>query len=221
MKKILGLFIIPLIVTLSIGVTVSATEKNYVYKGTTKDVVVTYNEKVAKGNEIIDISFSNNGDVTKTILNPDFTTKTWEYRDKEQNTKLVAEKNGAVIQVKGRVKGKEISREFKIGNRPWYQAVNLSFGVFVLSGKDRQEFWIMQNLKGYNMVAIRDKEEILQVNGQDVAAVKVRMTLTGWVSRFWNVYYWFRKSDGLYLRYEGANGSPGTPVTVIELVNED
>ena len=119
-------------------------------------------------------------------------------------------------------KGKEITKELKIDNRPWYQAWNLSFSRFVLSGRGRQEFWTLRDsdLKEFVMVVIRENEEVIELNGQAVEAVKVKVTLNNWMSKFWKVHYWFRKSDGVFLRYEGANGPPGTPLTVTELKSE-
>lgn len=166
--------------------------------------------------------FANNGEVTQTILTPDFTTQKWENNTKRQDTKLAAHRSGNTIKIQGTFKGKEIAKEFKIDNRPWFQAWNLSLGPFALSGKNRLEFWTVRNndLKECTMVVLREKEETIKINSQAVETVKVKVTLTGWTSVFWSAHYWFRKSDGLYLRYEGANGPPGTPVTVVELVSE-
>lgn len=224
MKKILCLIVMPLIVMLAIASDVKAAEETYVYQSVTKDVVVTYTEKVmVKENEIIDTMFANNGEITHTILGLDYATKNWELHNEEQDSKLAAQRSGNTIKVQGRFKGKEITKEFKIDNRPWFQVWKLSFIPFVLSGEARQEFWTVRpyDLKECVMAVLREREETITINGQAVETVKVKVTLNNYLmSKFWSVHYWLRRSDGVYLRSEGANGPPGTPVTVIELVSE-
>lgn len=222
MKKNFGLIMVTLMIFLAAGV--EAAEQNYVYHSVTKDVVVILNEKVAiKEAEIVDVISFNNGTIIQTILDPELTTKKWKIDDKSAGTDLTAQRSDNSIVIKGDFKGKEITKKLKIDSRPWYQAWNLSFGRFVLSGRDRQEFWTLResDLKEFVMVVLREKEETIVLNGQAVAAVKVKVTLNNWMSKFWKVHYWFRKSDGVFLRYEGANGPPGTPVTVTELVSEE
>lgn len=224
MKKIWCLIVMPLMVMLAIVSDVKAAKESYVYQSITKDVVVTYTEKVmVKENEIVDIMLSNNGEMMQTILGSDYATKNWELHNEEQDIKLAAQRSGNTIKVQGRFKGKEIAKEFKIDNRPWFQAWKLSFGPFVLSGETRQEFWTLRpyDLKECVMAVLREREETITINGQAVEAVKVKVTLNNyWMSKFWSVHYWLRRSDGVYLRSEGANGPPGTPITIMELVSE-
>lgn len=215
--------IIALLIILLTGLGVKAAEKNYLYHSTTKDVVVTLEEKVlVREDEITDTMLSDNGEVTETVLAPDWATKRWELHNREEDTNLVAKRSGDLIIVQGRFKGKEVAKKIKIDGRPWFQAWNLSFGPFVLSGEGKREFWAIQDsdLKEFVMVVLREKEEALELNDEAVEAVKFKVTLNNWMSIFWSCNYWFRKSDGVFLRSEGANGPPGTPVTVMEMINE-
>jgi hypothetical protein len=221
MKKKFALIMVTLMAFLATGV--KAAEQNYVYHSVTKDVIITLNEKVTiKEDEIINIISFDNGAIIKTILDFNLATKEWKLHNKGEDTDLTAQRSDNSIAIKGDFKGKEITKELKIGNRPWYQAWNLSFGRFVLSGRERQEFWTLResDLKEFVMVVLREKEEIIELNGEAVETVKVKVTLNNWMSKFWEVHYWFRKSDGVFLRCEGANGPPGTPLTVTELVSE-
>lgn len=216
-------FLIMVMLMVFLATEVKAAEQNYVYHSITKDVVVTLNEKVTiKEDEIINIISFDNGAIIKTILDPKLATKEWKLHNKGEDTDLIAERSDNSIVIKGDFKGKEITKELKIDNRPWYQAWNLSFGRFVLSNRDRQEFWTLRDsdLKEFVMVVLREKEEIIELNGEAIETVKVKVTLNNWMSKFWKVHYWFRKSDGVFLRYEGVNGPPGTPLTVTELKSE-
>ena len=55
--------------------------------------------------------------------------------------------------------------------------------------------------------------------GKEIAAVHLRISLSGLLSIFWHGDYWYRKGDGRFLRYRGKNRSGG-PVAVSELVEE-
>ncbi len=224
MKRKLSSLIVILLMFLSIEINAKNMDRSYRYKSITKDEVVTYFDKIeTKENEIINTWATANKDfVLKTVLTTEFVTKVWEKTDQKEDTEITAQRSGDIIKIQGKLKGKEISREYKIGNRPWFQAWNLSLGFFVLSGETRQEFWTVRNdLKEFVLVVLREQEETIIINGKAVEAVKVKVTVNNWMSKFWSVYYWFGKSDGVYLKYKGANGPPGTPVTDIELINEE
>ncbi|MGE5604938.1 MAG: hypothetical protein ACM3YE_04510, partial [Bacteroidota bacterium] len=195
MKKSFGLIMVTLMVFSAAGV--EAGGQNYVYHSVTKDVVVTVNEKVAiKEEETVDIVSFDNGMIVQTILDQELATEKWEIDNKREGTCLTAQRSDNSIVIKGDFKGKKITKELKIDSRPWYQAWNLPFGRFVLAGRDQQEFWALResDLKEFVMVVLREKEETIELNGQVVEAVKVKVTLNNWMSKFWKVHYWFRKS---------------------------
>lgn len=163
-----------------------------------------------------------NGSLSSLFLNSDYATQRWQYEDIKQGTKLTAQRRENQILVEGTFQGKPVQKIYRIDNSPWYQSWNRDFQQFVLSGKNRQEFWSIQenDLSIYKMVAIREKEEKVSVGNQTVDTIKVTVTLTNWMALFWKVHFWFRKTDGQFIRYEGVQGPPGSPQTVIELVEE-
>ena len=59
--------------------------------------------------------------------------------------------------------------------------------------------------------------ESLSAQNKKVQAQKVKVSLSGPKSMFWHSYYWFGINDGIFLRYEGVNGPPGTPQTTTTL----
>lgn len=163
-----------------------------------------------------------NGSKSTFFLTADYATQRWQYEDIEGDTKLVAQRIENQILITGTFQGKPAQKTYSIDTSPWYQAWNRDLQQFVLSGKTRQELWSIQenNLSIYKVVAIREGEEKLSLANQRVDTIKITVTLTNWMALFWKVHFWFRKTDGQFIRYEGVQGPPGSPKTVIELVEE-
>jgi hypothetical protein len=77
MKGKLLIFIMALLLMLTVRTDVKASERNYAYRCITKDIVVTYTDKVmVEENEIVDITvyFCNNGN-QNAILSLDNLTR--------------------------------------------------------------------------------------------------------------------------------------------------
>jgi hypothetical protein len=66
----------------------------------------------------------------------------------------------------------------------------------------------------------RKADEPIDLAGKTVAAVHLRISLSGLLSVFWHGDYWYRRGDGRFLRYRGKN-RPGGEVAVSELVGEE
>ncbi len=156
------------------------------------------------------------------LCHQDHSTVRWEFRNPGMETDLVVEREGNLLVARGKFKGKEVTREFKVDSLPWYQFIEVSLAAFVRSDEEKTEFWIIEplNLKPYKMVALKQETGDLTVNGREVEAVRIKVTLPGMASLFWSSHYWYRKTDGVYLRFEGARGGPGTPKTIVELISE-
>ncbi len=211
-----------LVMVLCVGVNIAAAGKSYTYQSTTKGVTVNYMEKVETEKDKIILTGSYaNGNRMQTVCSPDFSTQTWEFINPRQDIHIRAERQGNIIKLQGRFKGKEVSQEYKINKRPWYQAWSFSLGAFAISGANKLEFFtIRDDLKEFTMNVTRQQEELVGIGGQNIEAVKVKVSLAGWMSKFWSADYWFRKTDGVLLKSEGMNGPPGTPQTVDQLAKE-
>ena len=70
------------------------------------------------------------------------------------------------------------------------------------------------------MQAREEKEEGIPVDGRALEAMRVKVSPWGLLSLFWSSLYWYRSSDGTFVRFEGVRGLPGTPKTVVELIGE-
>lgn len=124
--------------------------------------------------------------------------------------------------------GAEDSRFSRDGSLPWYQLLP-QLAPFVVGPDKEMRFFIVPErldgrLRASGPTKLRAKkiaEETVEAEGMTVSAWKVRITFDDLRSAFWGADYWFRKSDGLLVRYEERRGGPGTPTTIGLLVGED
>jgi hypothetical protein len=131
-------------------------------------------------------------------------------------------KEGNLIRFEGTLGGRPLSRTQRIDDRPWYQTIEKSLSGFARSGgRALLLFWIVQpwEARAYLMQAANEGEETVVVGSGRTSARRVRVSPAGLLSLFWSTLYWYRSSDGLFVRYEGVRGLPGTPLTVVELVD--
>jgi hypothetical protein len=132
-----------------------------------------------------------------------------------------ARKEGNLIRFEGTLGGRPLSRTQRIDDRPWYQTVEKTLSGFARSGSPALLlFWIVQpwEARAYLMQAANEGAEAVVVGSERTSALRVRVSPSGLLSLFWSTLYWYRSSDGLFVRYEGVRGLPGTPLTVLELV---
>ena len=135
---------------------------------------------------------------------------------------VIREGNELVIQ--GTLGGAPIEKRITIDARPWYQAVETSLVAFVRGGGEgRPEYWTVNPWDGnaYLLRAESEGEQVITVNGRMLTALRVRMRPLGILRLFWSALYWYRPSDGRFLRYEAVRGLPGTPLTVVEYMGND
>lgn len=148
------------------------------------------------------------------------TTQKWMYRDEKENTEFVAEREGNAIYIQGILQGEKIEKTIAIDQDIWINKIDHGLSHFVNSDQTSVTFWTLKlaDLEPVHFEAEKIETEMLQINGQKVQAIKVKLTLNHMlIARFWSAHLWYRTSDGLFLRYEGANGGPGTPVTTITI----
>jgi hypothetical protein len=155
-------------------------------------------------------------------LNSALETLAWSYSEAAKNTVVSAKRDGKFILLTGKHKGEPIEKKFKTKNLPWNQFFNMGLEPFVRSNLKKTKFRAIGtrgpgDMKITSFTAKRQKKsEIIKIMGQDVATVHIKISLSGLLSMFWSGHYWYRKSDGAFVRYRGKNG-PGKPVSVMEL----
>ena len=136
------------------------------------------------------------------ILGPDHETLWWHVVDDQRKTDYTGERKRNEIFIDGQFSGTRIQKIIQIDKKAFYY--NPKFGLvnFVRSGKEAESFWGFRQdeLKVYPMKAVNKGAEIITVDGGDVEAIKVDWTVDDFRSFFFRRTYWFRKSDGLYIK---------------------
>lgn len=158
--------------------------------------------------------------VMEARLNSEFETVEWKLKDPRKKIEVAAVREGNKIIITGTFEGKKNNRkEINIDNRPWHQIFQLGLIKFaVTETKERSlEFWGLRpdspGTAGV-LAASKDKVETVEIKGKKIEAAKLRIGLAGWLSIFWTGDYWFRASDGLYIKAKPTAG------TVAELIEE-
>jgi len=167
-------------------------------------------------------SVMSDGDTHDVTIDPTGATQSYRFESPARKTAYFASREGEAIRLDGVLKGKPVARRLAIDSRPWYETVEVMLRDYALAGSTSPVFfWIVHpfEAKAYLLQARGEGRESIEVNGSRLEALKVRVGLPGIGSILWNTVYWYRPGDGMFLRYEGVRGFPGTPVTVVELLS--
>ena len=183
-------------------------------------------QRIADGFQIRLTSRENNSTILQTFtLNSDLETLAWTFQEAEKQTTVTARREGKFIQLSGTHKGKAVKKKYKTKKLPWNQLFNKGLEPFVRSNGKKTRFRAIgtrgpgdMKITSFTVKRIKNME-VIKINGQDVATIHIKISLSGLLSIFWTGHYWFRQSDGIFLRYKGKNG-PGKPLSIMELTEE-
>ena len=123
----------------------------------------------------------------------------WNYEDPANGTDIFAERIGNSISITGQYKNEEYEDQLEVDNDPWYQDWGLGLQAFITSDNATTTFWSMSSndLKKITKFEVyKEKIEKLQINGEKIETVYVKISLPGALKLFWSGDMWFRKSDG-------------------------
>jgi hypothetical protein len=120
----------------------------------------------------------------------------------------------------------------KVSDDPWYQTLEISKTFIESQDNNLGKFWFVSDQLGtltkedslfsaFKLQAQKKGTEVIKHHGCDVETLKVLIRLTGLKAALWKAEYWYRPSDGIMLRYEAVRGGPGTPKTIITLLEEE
>jgi hypothetical protein len=166
-------------------------------------------------------SLLSDGDVHRVELNEADATIGYHYASPSLKMAYSARREGDELFLEGTFKGVPLSRRISIDASPWFESMEWELGQYAVSGSSQPlVFWVVNPLeaRAYQLQATGESTEMIDDNGQSVAGARVRVRPTGFLAPFWSTLYWFRPTDGRFLRYEGVRGLPGTPKTVVELL---
>jgi hypothetical protein len=149
-------------------------------------------------------------------------TRRYQVKDSDKNHDILAARQDDELKISGIRHGKVYSETVKLDKRPWYQALSYSLRTFLKSEDDAMTFWTIRNdtFEVTSLQAKKEGEEEVLVNGKKINAHKVVLRAEGFYASFWHGTYWYRKGDMLFLMYRSVHGLPGTPETVVELIEK-
>ncbi|MCA1786302.1 MAG: hypothetical protein LC657_10020 [Desulfobacteraceae bacterium] len=156
--------------------------------------------------------------VTTTSL--DYDTRRWDVTEKKGPSDFTAVRTGKAITISGRFRGDPVNKTLEIDDTDWYQASSLSLRGLVVSAEREKTFWTIRSdtLTVHKLKAVKQGLETVEVNGAMKEAVRIELSLTGLLSPFWKSDYWFSVPEGIFLKFQGPSGPPGSPVTTITRV---
>jgi hypothetical protein len=196
-------------------------EEKWTYREVTGDITIFYTVNVLKRSTETTTIQVIGGRVQQIhqVKNSDGSTLGWQMIKGGRSLKAVRIDNTIELSVQN--DGKTRFRILRIDQKPWIQFMGWGLQWFARSQEvNSLEFWIfkLSDLSLNTLFAEIKGEEAFKIGDQKYEATKVRVSVPGWVSKFWGVHIWFRKKDGFYLRFKGANGPPGTPETTTEWI---
>ena len=142
---------------------------------------------------------------------------------RSEHTSVTATRKAETILIEGMVDGDTVNKQLTIDDKPWYQFLSFSLQPFL---KDTDalhtQFWILspRRQEMHLMEALKEGEEPVSLHGKATEAIKVRVAPDGMVGNFFYGHYWYRKSDFLWIKYQGDHG-PLSPETIIHIQQEN
>jgi hypothetical protein len=87
----------------------------------------------------------------------------------------------------------------------------------VASDDTERVFWTIRidTLTAHKIRAIKKGVESIDLDGNRKDLLRIRLTLAGMLAPFWKSDYWFATPEGIFYRFEGPGGPPGSPMTVV------
>ena len=143
------------------------------------------------------------------ILDRDYSLESWKRICPEEDTDLLSVRQGDVLIVKGKLKGEMIDKEVELGSEYLYIYPEYSLTKFALSDMTKIQFWTLRRdtMSKLPMQAVKKGTKTIMVNGKEVEAIKVYYSITGKLrEKSFNHNYYYRKSDGLFIKKEEPSG---------------
>lgn len=143
------------------------------------------------------------------VLDKDLSSQSWRRVCVAEDTDILSVREGDILVVKGKLKGESIDKEIELGGQQLHIYPKYSLSKFALSGMHKMKFWTLRRdeLSKLPMQAINKGTTTVMVNGQEEEVVRIYYSITGKLrKKYYNRNYYYRTSDGLFLRKEGPKG---------------
>lgn len=168
-------------------------------------------------------STSSAGEQHTVIVDDALRTVAWRYENTATATRVeaVGTQEG-LVRLTGQVEGSLVDATLRLSEAVWIQSIERSMQRLALSGSrgDRLRFSVIQpdTLSSRTLQAQIMGDETITVDGTEVEARRIRISLPGFGVLIWRSDYWFRLSDGLFVQSDVTRGPPGTPTTIVSLL---
>jgi hypothetical protein len=152
-----------------------------------------------------------------TTTDRGYRTIRWQVTDASDGTDFVAERRGDTIVIEGRFKGESVRKTLTVDDAPWYQATSLSLRGLIASNLSELVFWTIRpdTLTPHKIKAVKKETETAASEKNPEELQHIRLRATGMLAPFWKSDYWFTLPRGIFQRFEGPSGPPGSPMTVV------
>ncbi len=166
-------------------------------------IEINENSSIISGNTLLDYVYleTKNG---STIV--------WKNKRKYEDTQLTAIRIKDTIKITGTTNNEPFSKEFNVGDYPWFQTPGFLLENFAKSNKQSMQF-LMLRITNHNPILMeinKDKEELLNINNKNYATIKTYIYPASFLKYFWKAPMWFDKNTGKVLKYDGLIGGPGS-----------
>lgn len=188
---------------------------------------VTNNEKMRLNINITPLSngkelvFTDIHTYSKHIFSPVGYTQKWLHKDEKDIHDFEAVRKGNFIHIDGVFKGERIQKTVEIDEKRWINKLDHGLSSWAIGNEDELVFWTLKLSSDLDPIEFRAEkvgQEAIELSGEEYQTVKVKLTLDGMLlSKLWSAYCWYERETGLFLKFEGTNGGPGTPLTIIKL----
>lgn len=128
--------------------------------------------------------------------------------------KFEIKRDGPRLVLTGEAKGRDVCKSYVIGKDNWVQDFKFGLTAFLKGNSKDYTFHLVspKDFDIHELIAIKELEEAIEVEGKKYDTKRVKITLTGFKKRFWKAHAWFDKESNLLIRYR-SNEGPGTPYT--------
>jgi len=186
------------------------------YRETTDSIVTDVTWQLTQDNGFV-LTYSSPLDQYVTTTDPGYDTLRWQVTAENGLTDFTAERMDRSIWIKGVFKGRRIDKVLEIDGSRWYQSTSLSMRSLIASPETERTFWTIRldTLTAHKIKAIKQGMDRIESDGGTQSLLKIRLTLPGLLASFWKSDYWFSMPDGVFFRFKGPNGPPGSPITTV------
>ena len=184
-------------------------------------VTTTIRQDESNGTILVEKNDPVTGVIHRFVLDEQGGTVFWIVCENDKETKYTRTESSILVEeTTADNEGKDV---IEIDANPWLSTIPEGLQQFVADGEKRFEFWTInpETYKAYRMIAKRVTTEDIIVQGDTVRAIHIKVSASGVPALFFSMSFWYREADGVFIKYEGKAGGPGSADVITELVQKE